>query len=146
MKLFFFKKGKTCLVVKFHTTDVNLWDRSRDGNTAFDSLINMVFNLLSSEIFSDAEKMLAFSNEAVLKRKKFLSVPFLSFKSCLHWRRSQLPSKQILIKLFPLLKWQIKGLLHCFSTCTEMTRNNWYCFILKNVENCKEKFQRVKKL
>ena len=41
---------------------------------------------------------------------------------------------------------EFKGLLHCFSTCIEITGNNWYCFILKNVENCKEKFQRVKKL
>ena len=40
----------------------------------------------------------------------------------------------------------VKGLLHCFSTCIEITGNNWYCFILKNVENCKEKFQRVIKL
>ena len=39
-----------------------------------------------------------------------------------------------------------KGLLHCFSTCIGITGNNWYYFILKNVENCKEKFQRVKKL
>ena len=40
----------------------------------------------------------------------------------------------------------VKGLLHCFSTCIEITGNNRYCFILKNIENCKEKFQRVKKL
>ena len=40
----------------------------------------------------------------------------------------------------------LKGLLHCFSTCIEITGKNWYCFNLKNVENCKEKFQRVKKL
>ena len=40
----------------------------------------------------------------------------------------------------------LKGLLHCFSTCIEITGNNRYCFILKNVENCKENFQRVKKL
>ena len=39
-----------------------------------------------------------------------------------------------------------KGLLHCFSTCIEITGNNRYYFILKNVENCKEKFQRLKKL
>ena len=39
-----------------------------------------------------------------------------------------------------------KGLLHCFSTCIEIVGNNWYCFNLKNVENCKEKFRRVKKL
>ena len=25
----------------------------------------------------------------------------------------------------------IKGLLHCFSTCIEIIGNNWYCFILK---------------
>ena len=41
---------------------------------------------------------------------------------------------------------RLKGLLHCFSTCIEITGNNRYCFILKKVENCKEKFQRVKKL
>ena len=40
----------------------------------------------------------------------------------------------------------LKGLLHYFSTCIEITGNNWYCFIFKNVENCKDKFQRVKKL
>ena len=40
----------------------------------------------------------------------------------------------------------IKGLLHCFSTCHEINENNRYCFILKNVKNCKEKFQRVQKL
>ena len=40
----------------------------------------------------------------------------------------------------------VKGLLHCLSTCTEFTGNNWYCLNLKNVVNCKEKFQRVKKL
>ena len=39
-----------------------------------------------------------------------------------------------------------KGLLHCFSTCIEIIGNNWYCFILKNVENRKKKFQSVKKL
>ena len=39
-----------------------------------------------------------------------------------------------------------KGLLHCFLTCIESTGTNWYYFNLKNVENCKEKFQRVKKL
>ena len=39
-----------------------------------------------------------------------------------------------------------KGLLHCFSTCIEINGSNWYCFNLKNVENCKEKIQRVKKL
>ena len=32
-----------------------------------------------------------------------------------------------------------------FLTCTEITENNWYCLNFKNVENCKEKFQRVKK-
>ena len=42
--------------------------------------------------------------------------------------------------------WCLKGLLHCFSTDIEITRNNWFSFILKNVENCKEKFQRVRKL
>ena len=31
----------------------------------------------------------------------------------------------------------LKGLLHCFSTCIEITGNNWYCFILKNVQNSK---------
>ena len=41
---------------------------------------------------------------------------------------------------------RVKGLLHCFSTCIEITRNNCYCLILKDVENCKKKFQRVKKL
>ena len=40
----------------------------------------------------------------------------------------------------------VKGLLHFFSACIEITGNNWYYFNLKNVENCKEKFQRVKKL
>ena len=40
----------------------------------------------------------------------------------------------------------LKGLLHCFSTGIDITGNKWYCFILKNVENCKKKFQRVKKL
>ena len=39
-----------------------------------------------------------------------------------------------------------KGLLHCFSTCIEITGTNWYWFNLKNIENCKEKSQRVKKL
>ena len=34
----------------------------------------------------------------------------------------------------------LKGLLHCFSTCIEITGNNWYCLILNNVENCKKKF------
>ena len=47
-------------------------------------------------------------------------------------------------EIFRLLKF--KGLLHCFSTCIEITGNNRYCFILKNVENCKEKFLRVKNL
>ena len=28
----------------------------------------------------------------------------------------------------------------------EITGSNWYCFIFKNVENCKDIFQRVKKL
>ena len=40
----------------------------------------------------------------------------------------------------------LKGLLHCFSTCNDITGNNWYCFTLKNIENCKKKFQRVEKL
>ena len=40
----------------------------------------------------------------------------------------------------------LKGLLHCFSTCIEITGDNWYCFILNDVENCKKKIQRVKKL
>ena len=40
----------------------------------------------------------------------------------------------------------IKMLLHCFSTCHEINEINRYYFILKNVENCKEKFQRVQKL
>ena len=44
------------------------------------------------------------------------------------------------------LLWELKGLLYCFSTCIEITGNNWYCFVKKNVENCKEKFQMVKKL
>ena len=39
----------------------------------------------------------------------------------------------------------LKGLLHSFSTCIEIAGNNWYCSNLKNVEKCKEKFQRVKK-
>ena len=37
-----------------------------------------------------------------------------------------------------------KGLLHCFSTCIEITENNWYCFNLKNVENWKENFKGLK--
>ena len=41
---------------------------------------------------------------------------------------------------------RFRGLLHCFSTCIEITGNNWCCLNLKNVENCKDKFQRVKKL
>ena len=32
-----------------------------------------------------------------------------------------------------------KGLLHCFSTCIEITGNNWYCFNLKNVEKTARK-------
>ena len=40
----------------------------------------------------------------------------------------------------------LKELLHCFSFCIEITGDNWYCFILNNVENWKKKFQRVKKL
>ena len=40
----------------------------------------------------------------------------------------------------------IKGLLHCFSSCIEITGDNCYCFIFRNIENCKEKFERVKKL
>ena len=40
----------------------------------------------------------------------------------------------------------VKGLLHCFSTCIEITEDNCYCFIFKNIENCKEKFQWVNKL
>ena len=43
-------------------------------------------------------------------------------------------------------KKRLKGLLHCFSTGIDITGNEWYCFILKNVGNCKKKFQRVKKL
>ena len=39
-----------------------------------------------------------------------------------------------------------KWLLHCFSTCVEITGDDCYCFIFKNIENCKEKFQRVNKL
>ena len=35
---------------------------------------------------------------------------------------------------------------HFFSRCIEITGNKWYCFDLKNDENSKEKFQRVKKL
>ena len=35
-----------------------------------------------------------------------------------------------------------KGLLHYFSTCTDIAENNWYCFNLKNVENCKEKIPK----
>ena len=50
------------------------------------------------------------------------------------------------LKTLYLSKFHFKGLLHCFSTCIEITGNNWYCFNLKNVDNCKEKFQRVKKL
>ena len=42
-------------------------------------------------------------------------------------------------------KFKLKGLLHCFLTCIEIFGNYWYCFILKNVENRKEKFQRIKK-
>ena len=41
------------------------------------------------------------------------------------------------------LKLSFKVLLHCFSTCTDINGNNRYCFNLKNVEICKEKFQRV---
>ena len=40
----------------------------------------------------------------------------------------------------------LKGLLHYISTCIEITGNNWLCLILKNVKNCKENFQRVKKV
>ena len=40
--------------------------------------------------------------------------------------------------------WCFKGLLHCFSACIEITGNNCYWFDLKNVENCKEKFQGLK--
>ena len=39
----------------------------------------------------------------------------------------------------------LKGLLHSFSTCIEIAGNNWYCSNFKNVEKCKEKFQRIKK-
>ena len=51
--------------------------------------------------------------------------------------------KQIYLQLNRCL---FKGLLHCFSTCIEIIGNNWYCFILKNVENHKKKFQKVKKI
>ena len=46
----------------------------------------------------------------------------------------------------PIYGKNLKGLLHCFSTCIEIIGKNWYCFILKNVENCKKKILRVKKL
>ena len=32
----------------------------------------------------------------------------------------------------------IKELLHCFSICIANIGNNLHCFILKNIENCKE--------
>ena len=52
--------------------------------------------------------------------------------------RKQLPSKGY-SSVF-------KGLLHCFSACTETTGNNWYCFNLKNVQKLQDKkFQRVKR-
>ena len=44
------------------------------------------------------------------------------------------------------VKTGLKRLLHCFSTCIEITGDNWYCFILNNVKNCKKKIRRVKKL
>ena len=44
------------------------------------------------------------------------------------------------------VKFLFKGLLHCFSTCIEITGGNWYCFIINNVENCKKKIKRAKKL
>ena len=40
----------------------------------------------------------------------------------------------------------LKAYRTVFSTCIKITRNNFYCFILKNVENCKHEFQRVKEL
>ena len=40
----------------------------------------------------------------------------------------------------------VKELLHCFSIGIEITGDNCYCFIFKNIESCKEKFQRVNKL
>ena len=52
----------------------------------------------------------------------------------------------MLLEIFSINNDKFNGLLHCFSTCTEITGNNWYCFISKNTENCKEKFQLVKKL
>ena len=39
-----------------------------------------------------------------------------------------------------------EGLLHCILTSIQITGITWYCFILKNVENCKKKIHRVKKL
>ena len=39
----------------------------------------------------------------------------------------------------------LKGYCTFFSTCIEITGNNGYCFLLKKVENHREKFQRVKK-
>ena len=36
---------------------------------------------------------------------------------------------------------RLKGLLHCFSICIEITGGNRYCFILNNVENCKKKIR-----
>ena len=41
---------------------------------------------------------------------------------------------------------KLKMLLTVFSACIEISKNNWDCFVLKNVENCKTKFQRFKKL
>ena len=60
------------------------------------------------------------------------------------------PIKMLPYHEVPVAQWvktlTLKGLLHCFLTCTEITGTYWYFFNLKNVENCKQKFQRVKKL
>ena len=58
--------------------------------------------------------------------------------------RCQGPVVQSIVNLTSSLRVQlVKGLLHCFSTCIEITGTNWYWCNLKNVENCKEKSQRV---
>ena len=39
-----FRKDKTCIIAKFHTTDSVICSQSREGNTLSYSRINMVFS------------------------------------------------------------------------------------------------------
>ena len=79
-----FRKGKTCIIAKFHRTDLVFFSHSRDGKTPSYSCINMVCTFKN-------EAYIILLQEYLIKSAEALAINNVPKENLLRWHRTYDP-------------------------------------------------------